>query len=495
MKNLDKYIEGKELFDGHYRLIKLLSEEGGTADVWLAENESSIDTTYSEADDDVVKIEGTGVLVAIKIYRPKNVLDVEGEQSFRQEFKTIFNCHHSNLVPTTDYSICEGLPYLVMPYCPKGSAEQLIGKLSQPKDIWQFLYDVASGLEYLHSCSPQIIHQDIKPANILIDNKGNYCISDFGICVNYGIRNQNYFDNLNSGTKQYMAPERFQDDYIPAPSGDIWALGITIYELITGNVPRFDEIENQTIFSHKNLSSDLSGLIKRCLSIDPQKRPSAHEIVELSRSKVYSKKSKQLLWPLVVVALVCICGFFLFARNSNRDYSSETKDFLEVFAEGIWVCDHPEVPIWEEWQVPMSGVVLYSYDYNHIRQKVVNSLRAIPVYTPEDSILLMECDTLVSVSGKITKYSKYEFVWKTENGPFTYNKVIGLICGNINDIVAFDASTYLPEEIMSYKVHNTAIVELSTDNEHITFLKEGRTYIEVESERGTALIQIDCLAK
>lgn len=45
---INKYIDGKQLFDGHYRLIKLLSEEGGTADVWLAENKESVDTTFSE---------------------------------------------------------------------------------------------------------------------------------------------------------------------------------------------------------------------------------------------------------------------------------------------------------------------------------------------------------------------------------------------------------------------------------------------------------------
>ena len=73
------------MFDGHYRLIKLLSTEGGTADVWLAENYESIDTKLSEDNDDVIRVDGTGVLVAIKIYRPKNILDVDGED-FRQLF-------------------------------------------------------------------------------------------------------------------------------------------------------------------------------------------------------------------------------------------------------------------------------------------------------------------------------------------------------------------------------------------------------------------------
>ena len=135
MQDLSKYIDGELLFDGHYRLIKLLSAEGGTADVWLAENYESVDTKLSEDTDDMIRVDGTGVLVAIKIYRPKNILDVDGEQNFRSEFKTIFNCHHTNLLPTTDYSICEGMPYLVMPFCENGSAESLIGKLHNEDDI------------------------------------------------------------------------------------------------------------------------------------------------------------------------------------------------------------------------------------------------------------------------------------------------------------------------------------------------------------------------
>ena len=63
MQDLSKYIDGELLFDGHYRLIKLLSAEGGTADVWLAENYESVDTKLSEDTDDVIRVDGTGVLV------------------------------------------------------------------------------------------------------------------------------------------------------------------------------------------------------------------------------------------------------------------------------------------------------------------------------------------------------------------------------------------------------------------------------------------------
>lgn len=70
MQDLSKYINGGVLFDGHYRLIKLLSTKGGTAYVWLAESYEYINTKLSEDSDDVIRVDGTGVLVAIKIHRP-----------------------------------------------------------------------------------------------------------------------------------------------------------------------------------------------------------------------------------------------------------------------------------------------------------------------------------------------------------------------------------------------------------------------------------------
>lgn len=80
-----------------------------------------------------------------------------------------------------------------------------------------------------------IIHQDVKPANILIDTNGNYCITDFSI--KFGMEDERNLDNESSGTTICMPPERFTEGYIPYTSCDIWAFGATIYELLIGDVP------------------------------------------------------------------------------------------------------------------------------------------------------------------------------------------------------------------------------------------------------------------
>lgn len=322
MQDLSKYINGELLFDGHYRLIKLLSTEGGTADVWLAENYESVDTTISEDTDDVIRVNGTGVLVAIKIYRPKNILDVDGEQSFRAEFKTIFNCHHTNLLPTTDYSICDGMPYLVMPFCENGSAESLVGKLNDEDDIWKFLADVSSGLSYLHSITPQIIHQDIKPANILIDTNKNYCITDFGISIKSGVENERYWDNESCGTTIYMPPERFLERYIPDTSSDIWALGATVYELLTGDVPFGNkggaaQLDGERIPAiKKTISKKITKIIYACLEADPRKRPSAEFINEYASKK--GKKNNHFIVPgLLLMVGLSLVGLLLWFSNTK----------------------------------------------------------------------------------------------------------------------------------------------------------------------------------
>ena len=212
--NFEDFANSGELFDGHYKLLKPLSTEGGTADVWLAIDVNTIDTSFEDGEEER-GAEETGMTVAIKIYRPKNALDVEGEQRFRDEFKIVYECRHSNLLQPTSFSIFEGIPYLVLPFCKNGSAENLASKNLTDDEIWKFIQDVASGLERLHSNTPQIIHQDIKPGNILIDNNHDYAITDFGISSKRDGAHSYYYDDENTGTLAYMAPERFMDGAEP----------------------------------------------------------------------------------------------------------------------------------------------------------------------------------------------------------------------------------------------------------------------------------------
>ena len=323
MIEIDRYITDKGLFDGRYLLLRQLSTAGGTADVWLAEDKDTEDEKLADEDgDEIVKVEGSAVLVAIKIYRPKNILDAEGIQTFKKEYKTVYNCHHANLLKPTGFSIIdESIPYLIMPYCEKGSAEKLVGKLSDKDDIWKFIFDTASGLAYLHSCNPPIVHQDIKPANILIDDKNNYCITDFGISVKSGKDSENYLDDENSGTIIYMPPERFMDGYEANAKSDVWSLGAAIYELITGDVPFGNkggekQSETDAIPQIKaKIPKSIKSLVYSCLDANPEKRPSAETIAEIARRK---GKKDIVINALVLFSLLIIASAFLVWNYTNK---------------------------------------------------------------------------------------------------------------------------------------------------------------------------------
>lgn len=326
-----------ELFDGHYKLLRPLSTDGATADVWLALDTNTIDTEYDE--DGIASNENadeTGMLVAIKIYRPKNALDIEGEQRFRDEFKIVYECRHENLLQPTSFAIFQDMPYLVLPYCKNGSSEQLIGKKQTIDEIWKFISDVASGLAKLHSNQPQIIHQDIKPANILIDNNHNFTITDFGISAKTNGSHGSYYDTEHSGTFAYMAPERFEDDPVPTVESDIWAFGATLCEILTGKVPFGEEGgKNQDLQTPmpilSGLSSSIKNLIHACLQKNPKKRPTAKQIKQAAQSKQYPLKRKTpLIVSLVFISCLLAAGAVYYLMQQKTETPPSTEEVFET---------------------------------------------------------------------------------------------------------------------------------------------------------------------
>lgn len=304
-------------FDGHYKLLDLLSTAGGSADVWLAIDLNTVDEPSDES---------KATKVVIKIYRPKNMIDIEGEYQFRKEFKKVFGCHHENIIQPTYFSIFEESPYLVLPYCPSGSSELLIGQLTNTDDIWKYIFEVSSGLAYLHEHSPEIIHQDIKPANVLIDDNGNYAITDFGISAEMGGADIESEDETG-GTFAYMAPERFIEGTPPMPESDVWALGATLYELLTGDAPYGnDGGSKQKKGGHippikQNVPEAVKELIYSCLAFEPKDRPTARQIVDTVLKKRYarSKKTIGIIIASILVLAVGITFYFTRKHTSNPE--------------------------------------------------------------------------------------------------------------------------------------------------------------------------------
>ena len=353
MLDIKEYIDNGKAFDGKYRLIRPLSTTGGTADVWLALDLNTVKDPDSVKDlkgltDD--QIEELGLIVAIKVYRPQNALDIEGEQRFREEYMIVFNCHHTNLIHPTHFSIFHEVPYLVLPYCKKGSAERHIGKLEDDEAKWKFVGDVAGGLAYLHALEPPIIHQDIKPGNVLIDDSMNYSITDFGISAKSGGTSDRdtFEEEERSGTMAYMSPERYREDAEPSPAGDVWALGAMFYEMLTGSVPfgeqgGWTQVEDPTAMPQMpaDIPVDMQRLITACLDPDPDKRPTAEYLSRAAAAHQYPLKPKKtglIIGLSVLAALLIGIAATWFLRSPEVEVQvvteeAEQRPAEEVFAE------------------------------------------------------------------------------------------------------------------------------------------------------------------
>ena len=256
------------LFAGRYRLLRLLGC-GGFSEVWLATDEK------------------TSLKVAVKVYAPGSGLDEDGIRIFSEELAIVYNLNHTNLLKPQYFDESGGCPYLVLPYCERGSAQKLAGKITE-EEAWQFLHDVAAGLEYLHAQEPPVIHQDIKPDNVLRNTSGTFMITDFGISTRARstLRRSVSRTNPSGGTMEYMGPERFGEKPAPIKASDIWSLGATLFELLTGEVPFVQmggalQMNGALVPLIEGPYSDrLKQLVKACLSKAPWDRPTAHTLRE-----------------------------------------------------------------------------------------------------------------------------------------------------------------------------------------------------------------------
>jgi serine/threonine protein kinase len=176
--------------------------------------------------------------VAIKIIRTDQFAPAVLERilkRFEREAKALARLTHPNIVGVIDYGEHEGAPYLVMPYLPGGTLKQYLGKPMPWQDAVHILLPVAQALEYAHEHN--IIHRDIKPSNILLTEKGQPMLSDFGIAK---ILESDETATLTGtgvgvGTPEYMAPEQWTGH--AGLQSDIYSLGVVFYELITGRKP------------------------------------------------------------------------------------------------------------------------------------------------------------------------------------------------------------------------------------------------------------------
>lgn len=218
-------LEGTSL--GRYRLKRRLGR-GGMAEVYLATDER-------------MQRE-----VAVKVVSSSQA---EFAERFSREAQAMGNLHHDHLLPAYDVGEQGSWHYLVMPYVARGTLSDFLKDRQKPLDLvyaGELLRQMASALQYAHQRG--LIHRDIKPSNILLRDEHYVYLADFGLARALEGGGDLTQTGTLLGTPEYMAPELAEG---PAgTSGDIYALAIVLYQMITGRVPFRGDTAISTFWKH-----------------------------------------------------------------------------------------------------------------------------------------------------------------------------------------------------------------------------------------------------
>jgi len=220
--------------------------------------------------------------VALKLLSPEIASDEKTIERFSNELKLARKISHRNVCRMYDLGKEEGTQYITMEYVPGEDLKRLVrkvGQLSAGKTIF-IAKQVCEGLEEAHRLG--VVHRDLKPQNIMVDEEGNARIMDFGIARSLKAKGVTG-SGMMIGTPEYMSPEQAEVKEIDQRS-DIYSLGVILYEMVTGQVPFEGETPLSIAMKHKSqvprdpkelnaqISEELSRVILRCMEKERNKR-------------------------------------------------------------------------------------------------------------------------------------------------------------------------------------------------------------------------------
>ena len=326
----------KKFFSGKYEFIKLLGR-GGFAEVHLA-----LDKMLERE-------------VAIKILLPQHASDPDIVKRFIREARLYAKLEHPNLINIYETGIAEGTAFIVMKYVKGENLKTYIQKDVKTRlSLAPGVIEALSGaLNYIHEKG--IIHRDIKPANIILeDGANNIYLADFGIARSVSSQTMTQTGSI-MGTPYYISPEQIKGGVVDQRS-DIYALGATLYELVTGKPVFSADSSVEILYKHVNsepeqigkvtpeISKRLKYIITRCLEKNPDKRfQSAIEISEtISGRKSGSitkylnsiesgrkNGKKRIAFVFLSLIIIPLIAFFIY-KNTTKSGTEISKDVQNI---------------------------------------------------------------------------------------------------------------------------------------------------------------------
>ncbi|MDX2161959.1 MAG: serine/threonine-protein kinase [bacterium] len=186
-------------------------------------------------------------IVALKVLPPSLLHDPSFYERFTREVDVIAHLEHPHIVPIYDYGEADGIPFIAMRYLAGGSiASYLRRGLPTIEALERPLSQVGQALDYAHMRG--VIHRDLKPGNVLLDEYNNAYLTDFGIAR---VLNSNLTGSAIIGTPAYMSPEQANGQPLDGRS-DVYAMGIVLFEMLTGREPFYADTPLALMLKHLN---------------------------------------------------------------------------------------------------------------------------------------------------------------------------------------------------------------------------------------------------
>ncbi|MFO0849074.1 MAG: protein kinase [Gemmataceae bacterium] len=248
-------------------------------------------------------------VVAVKVLDADKAVRPELADRFVREARALARLQHPHVVTVYDVSVADGLVSIVMEYLPGGSLRDRLraGRLP-PADALRLVPQLCAALQYAHDHG--VVHRDIKPDNVLLDEAGNAKVADFGLAKLTAEPVTAVGEHM--GTARYMAPEQWANTATVDNRADIYSLGVLIYELLTGDLPA----PQYTPPSAKaGTDKRLDRVVSKSLREQPAERYQQAAEVRADVERIARTPRRQ--WPYMVglVGLAVLVVAFLASRG------------------------------------------------------------------------------------------------------------------------------------------------------------------------------------